>query len=123
MNAVAEQQPMTRVASLNEICCDPRAFPREGLDPGRVDEFVAPYRDELPTSNDPFPPFGCVEDRDGALWCYDGWHRLAARKRVVAERSGLVGEIPVQFVRAGNRTRLISRSSWRLNVPRSVRGH
>jgi hypothetical protein len=94
----------TRVVSLREIQCDRRAFPRQGLDSARVAEFAALYRDELPAGRDPLPALGCVEDRDGRLILFDGWHRREAREQVVAQlpEQGF-DDIPVSVVRADER--------------------
>jgi hypothetical protein len=90
--------------ALAQIVCDRRALPREAVDPARVVEFLGLYRDELPGGNDPLPPVGCVEDRDGRLVLYDGWHRIAARLRVATEYPGCgYDELAVNVVRAGDR--------------------
>jgi hypothetical protein len=90
--------------ALDRIVCDRRTLPREAVDAARVAEFVGLYRDELPGGNDPFPPIGCVEDRDGRLLLYDGWHRVIARRRVAAEHPGCgYDELPADVVRANGR--------------------
>jgi hypothetical protein len=62
-----------------------------------ADEFTDLYREELPTGNDPLPPIGCVEDRDGR-------HRVAARRRVALEYPGRgYDELPAETVRADQR--------------------
>jgi hypothetical protein len=95
------QSAGTRVVALGEVVCDARAFPREAVDAVRVDDFAGLYRDELPGGNDPFPPIGCVEDRDGRLVLYDGWHRVEARRRIAAEYPGRgYDELAVSVVRA-----------------------
>jgi hypothetical protein len=69
-----------------------------------VDEFAGLYRDELSAGNDPFPPIGCVEDRDGRLVLYDGWHRVEARRRIANEFPDRgYDELAVNVVRAGSR--------------------
>jgi hypothetical protein len=94
----------TRVVPLDRIVLDERAFPREGVDGARVDEFAGLYRDELPNGNDPFPAVGCVEDRDGRLILFDGWHRISARRRVAGEYPGRgYEEIATRVVRADGR--------------------
>jgi hypothetical protein len=77
-------------------------MPREEIDAARADEFVGLYRDELPGGNDPFPPIGCIEDRDGRLMLYDGWHRVEARRRIAAEYPERgYEELAANVVRAG----------------------
>jgi hypothetical protein len=94
----------TRIVALAQIACDRRTLPREGVDPARVDEFAGLYRDELPSGNDPFPPIGCVEDRDGRLLLYDGWYRIEARRRIAVELPGRgYDEVAAEVVRAGER--------------------
>jgi hypothetical protein len=94
----------TRIVALDQIVCDERAFPREQVDPARTDEFAGLYREELPAGNDPFPPIGCVEDQDGRLVLYDGWHRVTARRRIAAELPGRgYDELPAEIVRADGR--------------------
>jgi hypothetical protein len=94
----------TRVVALSQLVCDKRALPREALDAARVDEFASLYRDELPAGIDPFPPIGCVEDRDGRLVLFDGWHRAEARRRIAAEYPDRgYDELPASAVRAGSR--------------------
>jgi hypothetical protein len=101
---IAKQSAGIRVVPLGQIVCDRRALPREGIDGARTDEFTNLYREELPAGNDPFPAIGCVEDRDGRLVLFDGWHRVAARQRIAAEYSGRgYDEIPVEIVRADGR--------------------
>jgi hypothetical protein len=91
----------TRIVALDQIVCDERAFPRERVDGARTDEFTDLYRDELVHGNDPFPPIGCVEDQDGRLVLYDGWHRVTARRRVAAEHPGHgYDELPAEIVRS-----------------------
>jgi hypothetical protein len=91
----------TRVVSLGAIRCDARAFPRETIDAARVEEFAGLYRDELPAGSDPFPPIGLVEDRDGGLVLYDGWHRVEARQRIAIEHPGRgYDQIAATIVRA-----------------------
>jgi hypothetical protein len=98
------QSAGTRVVALSQIVCDRRAFPREAVDAARVDEFASLYRDELPGGHDPFPPIGCVEDRDGRLVLYDGWHRIEARRRIASEYPGRGYDgLPASVVRAGSR--------------------
>jgi hypothetical protein len=99
--ATTTRSANTRIVALDQLILDKRAFPRAERDQGRVDEFADLYRDELPTGNDPFPPIGCVEDRDGRLVLYDGWHRVTARRRVAAEYPGDgYDELPAEIVRA-----------------------
>jgi hypothetical protein len=94
----------TRVVALSQIMRGTRAFPREGVDGARVDEFAGLYRDELPAGNDPLPPIGCVEGRDGRLVLYDRWHRVEARRRIAAECPGRgYDELAAEVVRAGQR--------------------
>jgi hypothetical protein len=70
----------------------------------RVQEFTGLYRDELASGRDPFTPLGCVEDPDGRLVLYDGWHRIEARRRIVAELPGRgYNEVAVEVVRGGER--------------------
>ena len=79
-------------------------FLERAVDTARVDEFAGLYRDELTAGNDPFPPVRCVEDRDGRLVLYDGWHRLAARRRIAGEYPGRgYDEIAVDVLPAGER--------------------
>jgi hypothetical protein len=93
-----------RIVRLDQLILDKRAFPRTEIDPARVDEFAGLYGDELPTGNDPFPPIRCVEDLDGRLVLYDGWHRVTARRRVAAEYPGRgYDELPAEIIRAGGR--------------------
>jgi hypothetical protein len=100
----AKQSAGTRYVRLDQIVCDRRALPREELDAARVDEFAGLLRDELPHGTDPFPPIGIVEDRDGQLVLYDGWHRVTARRRVAAEHPGQgYDEIAGEIVRADGR--------------------
>jgi hypothetical protein len=94
----------TRVVALSRVVCDKRAFPRETVDAARVDEFAGLYRDELPNGHDPLPPIACLEDRDGQLVLYDGWHRLEARRRIAAEYPDRgYDELATSVVRAGQR--------------------
>jgi hypothetical protein len=94
----------TRIVHLDQLILDARAFPRTEVDLARVDEFAALYREELTAGNDPFPPIRCVEDRDGRLMLYDGWHRVTARRRVATEcPSRGYDELPAEIIRADGR--------------------
>jgi hypothetical protein len=100
----AKQSAGTRIVRLDQIIRDSRTFPRERVDAARVEEFAGLLRDELPDGTDPLPPIGCIEDRDGQLVLYDGWHRVTARRRVAAEYPGQgYDELAADIVRADGR--------------------
>jgi hypothetical protein len=102
--AIATRSAGVRIVALDRIVCDKRAFPRVEIDAARVDEFASLYREELLDGNDPLPAIGCVEDRDGRLVLYDGWHRVAARRRVAAEYPGRgYDELAAEVVHADGR--------------------
>jgi hypothetical protein len=102
--ATATRSAAVRIVRLDQLILDHRASPRTEVDPARVDEFAGLYRDELTAGNDPFPPIRCVEDRDGRLLLYDGWHRVTARGRVATEHPGRgYDELPAEVIRSDAR--------------------
>src|SRR4051794_10734810 len=67
-----KQQPNV---DLSELRSEPEAWPRFGLDPTRVAEFMSLYAADGPTA---LPPIEVVPDGEGGLLIAEGRHRIAA---------------------------------------------
>lgn len=84
---------MTTTVDIARITADPAAWPRAELEPERVADFADLYRDGGPMA---LPPISVIDRGDDFLLA-DGWHRLAAMRRLGADT------VPAELVNAGGR--------------------
>ena len=66
------------VVEIAALTLDDELFPRERLDHGTVDE----YAERMQEEGARFPPIRVIKDREGNLLLIDGWHRVAAARRL-----------------------------------------